>query len=83
MGADYYESDSNKQGDKQADIPCVGIGKNCHIRKAIIDKNARIGDNVSIGMGEIPPDGDYGFYHIVDQIYVITKNAIIPNNTTI
>ena len=61
----------------------VRIGKNCHIRKAIIDKNARIGDNVSIGMGEIPPDGDYGFYHIVDQIYVITKNAIIPNNTTI
>ena len=83
MGADYYESDSNKAGDIKADIPCVGIGKNCRIKKAIIDKNARIGHNVSIGMGAIPPDGDYGFYHVVDQIYVITKNAVIPDNTTI
>ena len=83
MGADYYESDSNKAGDEQADIPCVGIGKNCRIRKAIIDKNARIGHNVSIGMGAIPADGDYGSYHVVDGIYVITKNAVIRDNTTI
>lgn len=83
MGADYYESDSSKKGSTEADIPHIGIGKNCHIKKAIIDKNARIGDNVSIGMGEIPPDGDYGYYHIVDGIYVITKNTVMPNNTTI
>ena len=83
MGADYYESDSNKKGDQQANIPCVGIGKNCRIKKAIIDKNARIGHNVSIGMGAIPPDGDYGAYHVVDGVYVITKNAVIPDNTTI
>lgn len=79
MGADYYESEDSKR----TDIPRIGIGKNCRIKKAIIDKNARIGDNVSIGMGEIPPDGDYGYYHVVDRIYVITKNSIIPDNTVI
>lgn len=26
----------------------IGIGKNSHIRRAIIDKNARIGDNVKV-----------------------------------
>lgn len=83
MGADYYESEDSKRSSGKSDIPRIGIGKNCRIKKAIIDKNARIGDNVSIGMGNIPPDGDYGYYHIVDRIYVITKNSIIPDNTVI
>lgn len=26
----------------------IGIGKDCHIKRAIIDKNARIGDNVKV-----------------------------------
>ncbi|MGP1594653.1 MAG: glucose-1-phosphate adenylyltransferase [Treponema sp.] len=83
MGADYYESDADKADAFQSNIPLIGIGRDCHIRKAIIDKNARIGNNVSIGMGAVPPDGDYGFYHVVDGIYVITKNAIIHDNTVI
>lgn len=61
----------------------ASVSEKLPYQKAIIDKNARIGHNVSIGMGEIPPDGDYGYYHIVDRIYVITKNAIIPDNTVI
>lgn len=28
----------------------IGIGKNSHIKRAIIDKNARIGDNVKVIM---------------------------------
>ncbi len=83
MGADYYESAVEKQKNTEADIPLIGIGSHCRIKRAIIDKNARIGNNVSIGMGETPPDGDYGFYHIVDGIYIITKGAIVPDNTVI
>ena len=45
MGADEYESDMVKEW---ADRPCIGIGRGCDIRKAIIDKNAGIGDNVII-----------------------------------
>lgn len=51
------------------------------IRRAIIDKNARIGRDVSIGMGKTPEDGDYGYYHVVDGDYVITKNACVPDGT--
>jgi glucose-1-phosphate adenylyltransferase len=53
------------------------------IRRAIIDKNARIGKDVSIGMGKTPQDGDYGYYHVVDGIYVITKNAVVADGTVI
>ncbi len=40
------EADKKLLGEKGG-IP-IGIGKNCHIRRAIIDKNARIGDNVKV-----------------------------------
>ena len=43
MGADYYDNKSNNMNSK-----ILGIGKNCKIKKAIIDKNVRIGDNVVI-----------------------------------
>ena len=44
MGADFYDNkDTNKKGNIS-----LGVGKNCIIKKAIIDKNVRIGDNVMI-----------------------------------
>jgi len=83
MGADQYETEEERIDNIKKNIPPIGIGENCVIRRAIIDKNARIGKNVSIGMGKTPDDGDYGFYHIVDGIYVITKNALVPDGTVI
>ena len=44
MGADYYEStDSNTDA-----LVELGIGRNCSIEGAIIDKNARIGEGTVI-----------------------------------
>lgn len=83
MGADYYETDAEKEDNRKNNIPDIGIGERSLIRRAIIDKNARIGKDVSIGMGRTPEDGDYGYYHIVDGIYVITKNACVPDGTVI
>lgn len=83
MGSDYYESREEKDAARAAGKPCLGIGNNCKIRCAIIDKNVHIGNNVSIGMTGIKPDGDYGDYHVIDGIYVIVKNSVIPDNTVI
>ena len=83
MGADCYETDCEKTENRARGVPDIGIGERTVIRKAIIDKNARIGCDVSIGMAKTPPDGDYGWYHVVDGIYVITKNACVPNGTVI
>lgn len=83
MGADYYESKEEKEENIKNGIPNLGIGNYCRIRSAIIDKNVRIGNNVSVGMHTVPPSGDYGFYHVVDGIYVIEREAVIPDNTSI
>lgn len=43
MGADYYESENKKAAKlRNGEVP-VGVGENCVITNAIIDKNAGIG----------------------------------------
>ncbi len=84
MGADYYETDAQKLENRRINIPNIGIGRNTKIRKAIIDKNARIGCNVSIGLSEKPLEpGDHGQYYVADGIIIIRKNAFIPDGTII
>ena len=78
MGADYYAAE--KPG---GSIP-IGIGKNCHIESAILDKNARIGDGVVI----LPfpadhADVDHNLYYVRDGIVVIAKDTEIPPGTRI
>ncbi len=56
----------------------MGIGKNCVIDRAIIDKNARIGDGVVITPEGKPQNLDADNYFIHDGIIVVPKNAVIP-----
>jgi glucose-1-phosphate adenylyltransferase len=48
MGCDYYESDSQRRALREAGAVPMGIGAGCTLRNVIVDKNARIGDNVQI-----------------------------------
>ena len=83
MGADYFEEPGPTRTEDGKAVPTIGIGRNCRIRGAIIDKNARIGNGVSIGWEGIPPEGDYDRYYVRDGIIVVPKNAVIPDNTVI
>jgi glucose-1-phosphate adenylyltransferase len=84
MGADYYETEIQKQQNAEARVPNVGIGKGVIVKGAIIDKNACIGDGCRIGVDNISRnDGNYGHYHIVDGIVVIPKNAVLYPGTVI
>ena len=84
MGADFYDNDYSRENNKKQNIPNIGIGKNCKINKAIIDKNARIGDNCCINVsGKKYDDGDHGLFYSADGIIVIRKDAVIPNGTVI
>jgi glucose-1-phosphate adenylyltransferase len=84
MGADYYETELQKQQNAEARVPNVGIGKGVIVKGAIIDKNACIGDGCRIGVDNIArTDGNYGHYHIVDGIVVIPKNAVLYPGTVI
>ncbi|MEL4894190.1 glucose-1-phosphate adenylyltransferase [Crocosphaera sp. Alani8] len=85
MGADFYESlDTRQSMLSEGKVP-VGIGHSSTIRRAIIDKNARIGSNVTIVNKENIEESnreDEGFY-IRNGIVVIIKNAVIPDGTVI
>ncbi|MGV3532713.1 MAG: glucose-1-phosphate adenylyltransferase [Chthoniobacteraceae bacterium] len=74
MGADFFEADLSRRGG-----PRVGIGKNCVIDKAIIDKNACIGDGVVITPDGKPENYDGANYYIREGIVIVPKNAVIPD----
>jgi len=80
MGADYYDDDVT---DAPAGAPPIGIGRNCIIDHAIIDKNARIGDGVVISPEGKSQDFDGEGYYVRDGIVVIPKNSVIAPGTWI
>jgi glucose-1-phosphate adenylyltransferase len=83
MGADYYETDEQKVLNAKNGLPNIGIGAHSVISGAIIDKNARIGNDVTIRYKPEREDADQGNWVSVDGIVVVPKNAIIPDGTVI
>ena len=83
MGADFYEDEDDKAENRRLGRPHVGIGENARIERAIIDKNARIGQGVVIRSHEGEADREEEQYPIRDGIVVIPKNTVIPDGTTI
>jgi glucose-1-phosphate adenylyltransferase len=85
MGADYYESPSERaQALESGRIP-MGVGANTTIRRAIVDKNARIGRNVQIVNKDNVREAtreESGFV-VRGGIVVVIKNAVIPDGTVI
>jgi glucose-1-phosphate adenylyltransferase len=83
LGSDYYEAKESVEKNEHEGRPRVGIGENCKIENAIIDKNARIGNNVTISPAGKPENVDHALYFIRDGIVVIPKDAVIPHGTVI
>jgi len=83
MGADRYQTIEDIQQAETYGEPLVGVGERCYIENAIIDKSARIGNDVRIKGGSHLPDGDFETHTIKDGIVVIKKKAIIQSNTII
>ena len=75
MGADWYGNQTNGAP--------LGIGRNCKIQGAIIDKNASIGDNVVIKSFPADREVDHALYKVREGIVVIPKNTTIPAGTII
>ncbi|NMG20189.1 glucose-1-phosphate adenylyltransferase [Brasilonema bromeliae] len=85
MGADFYQPFAERQSDCETKGVSLGIGANTTIRRAIIDKNARIGCDVQIINKDNVQEAErenQGFY-IKSGIVVVLKNAIIPDGTII
>ena len=83
MGADYYETTSDLESNVANGVPHVGIGANSVISRAIIDKNARIGEKVIIANDRGIKEADAENYFIRDGIVLVPKGAVIPAGTVI
>jgi glucose-1-phosphate adenylyltransferase len=85
MGADVLEAEAERNAARKAGIPPLGIGENSVIRRAIVDKNARIGKDVSITNRDNVDrvENEKGGYWIRNGIVVVIKDAIIPDGTVI
>jgi glucose-1-phosphate adenylyltransferase len=83
LGSDYYESLESIQEHEKAGTPRIGIGANCRIENTIVDKNARIGNNVVISPAGKPEKVDHPNYFIRDGIVIVPKNGVIPHGMVI
>lgn len=83
MGNDHYETLEEIRNDEANGIPLLGIGNRCYINNAIIDKNARIGNDVRINGGDHLENTDHSLYTIKDGIVVVKKGAVLPNGFVI
>ena len=85
IGADYYESDEQRATLLAAGKVPIGIGADCVIDNAIIDKNTRIGKKCiitnSAGIDEAAREAD-GFY-IRSGIVCVLRNGTIVDGTVI
>jgi glucose-1-phosphate adenylyltransferase len=77
FGADAFETAATHEANARKRIPNVGIGRDCRIERAIIDKNARIGDGAILrnadGVAEMDGDG----WYIRDGLIVVPKGATV------
>ncbi len=85
MGSDFYESGEERLALRSGGGIPLGVGKGTTVKQAILDKNTRIGDNVTIINKDHVEEADRpeeGFY-IRNGIVVVVKNATISDGTII
>jgi len=80
MGSDFYP---DEVPEPKSGTPPLGIGRNCHIEGAIIDKNARIGEGVVITPEGKPAHADGENYYLRDGVIVVPKGAVITAGSRI
>ena len=85
MGSDFFESIDTIQTNLETGRPHIGIGTNSLIRRAIIDKNVRIGKNVRMLNNDNVENYDAPdrSHYIREGIIIIPKNATIPDGSEI
>lgn len=81
MGADEFEGAEDRRRNREMGRPDMGVGLNCEIKNAIIDKGARIGDNVKLNPEGKPDMYEKNGIFVRDGVVIVTKNTCVPPNT--
>ncbi|MBS3783159.1 MAG: glucose-1-phosphate adenylyltransferase [Anaerolineae bacterium] len=83
MGADYYETDEDREENARLGRPDIGIGEGAIVECAIVDKKARIGRGVHIRHLPDRPDKETENWVARDGLVIVPKSAVIPDGTVI
>jgi glucose-1-phosphate adenylyltransferase len=78
LGADFYEYGTPPQHQ-----PGLGLGRNVILDRVIIDKNARIGDDVRLVNEQNLDSADGDSYYIRSGIIVVPKGGVIRPGTVV
>ena len=80
MGADDFENNSDYLKNIALGRPNIGVGKNCVIKNAILDKNVRIGNNVVLDPQGLKDDFESGADVVIrDGVLIVTKDAVLKD----
>ncbi len=83
LGADAYETPEETERAAERGLPPMGIGSDCLVRNAIVDKNARIGRGVRIANESGVASADGPGWYVRDSIVVVPKGGVVPDDTVI
>ena len=89
LGADFYEGEpvlgaQRHRPHAPGHLPPLGIGRHCRIERAIIDKNVRIGNDVTIlARPDGTPDSESPTHWVRNGITVIPKATVIPDGAVL
>ncbi len=83
MGADFFERTDVLQSNADQALPHIGVGENCVIRNAIIDKNARIGAGCRLAPTGLPEKWETSALFVRDGVIVVKKGAVVPPGTIV
>ncbi|GDX72085.1 glucose-1-phosphate adenylyltransferase [Cyanobium sp.] len=85
MGNDFFESSEERAVLRERGGTPLGVGRGTTVKRAILDKNVRIGRDVTIVNKDRVEEADrpeLGFY-IRNGIVVVVKNATIPDGMVV
>ncbi len=80
IGSNSYQDIQELTTNMHDGVPSNGVGDDCYINNAIIDKDVSIGNNVHIEGGTHLEDTEEADYVIKDGVVVIKSRSVIPDN---
>jgi glucose-1-phosphate adenylyltransferase len=85
IGSDRYETEAEVTANRAAGVPSFNVGDGTVIERAILDKDCRIGNKVTIrnAEGRVEYDEPTGLWHVRDGIVCVPRGAVIPDGTVI
>jgi glucose-1-phosphate adenylyltransferase len=83
IGADRYETDAERAANIARGLPCLTVGDESVIERAILDKDCRVGRGVRITNAKGVQEAETANYAIREGIVVIPRGAVVPDGTVI